>query len=83
MENFTTSLAMSFGVSSARPVPSCALLAPSVAYRNRMTIAPMTAVQGTTLLAISNDSTVSALDTVVGVKGFGTLAGIRSWSPPV
>lgn len=45
----------------------------SVAYRNRTSIAPMTAVKGSALLPISD----------VDVDGFGTVAGIRSWSPPV
>lgn len=70
MENITT----------MRLMPSCALL-PSVAYRNRTSIAPMAAVQGS---APSWISPISALvDDVVDVKGFGTPAGIRSWSPPV
>ena len=46
----------------------------SVAYRNRTSIAPMAAVNGSALLPISD---------VVDVKGFDVLAGIRSWSPPV
>ena len=71
MENITTMRRMTW----------CALL-PSVAYRNRTTIAPMTAVQGTTLPASSGCSALDAVN-VIDVKGFGTPAGIRSWSPPV
>ena len=70
MENITT----------MRRMPACALL-PTVAYRNRAGNAPTSAVQGSALSPISTD--VSALDAVFGVKGFGTPAGIRSWSPPV
>jgi len=81
-------------ITTMRLMPSCALL-PSVAYRNRTSIAPMTAVQGSAPSWISDGSTastdrtdrtdvnVSAIDSVVAVKGFGTPAGIRSWSPPV
>jgi len=76
VESFETS----FGMSQTRLMPACALLAPSVAYRNRTSIAPTTAVQGSALPWISD---VSAVDTVVDVKGFGTPVGIRSWSPPV
>ena len=66
-------------MTTMRLMPACALLT-SVAYRNRTSVAPMTAVQGSALPWISD---VSAIDTVVDVKGFGTPAGIRSWSPPV
>ena len=60
-------------MTTMRLMPACALLT-SVAYRNRTSVAPMTAVQGSALLVISD---------VSAVKGFGTPAGIRSWSPPV
>jgi len=60
-------------ITTMRLRPSCALL-PSVAYRNRTSIAPLTAVQGSALSWISD---------VIAGNGFGTSAGIRSWSPPV
>ena len=74
MKNIEMSTAMSFGMSTRRLTRPCALLAPPVAYRSRSSIAPTAAVNGSALLPISD---------VVDVKGFGTSAGIRSWSPPV
>ena len=68
-------------ITTMRQMPTCALL-PSVAYRNRTSIAPMTAVQGSAPSWISPISALVDAD-VVAVKGFGTPAGIRSWSPPV
>jgi len=47
---------------------------PSVAYRNRTSIAPMAAVKGSALLPISD---------VVAVFDVDGPAGIHSWSPPV
>lgn len=68
-------------ITTMRLMPVCALL-PSAAYRNRTSIAPTTAVQGSALSWISPTSALVDAD-VVAVKGFGTSAGIRSWSPPV
>jgi len=86
MESFETSTTCPFALPAVAPGSvvtgtwTAQGTGESVAYRNRTSIAPTTAVQGSALPWISD---VSAVDTVVDVKGFGTPVGIRSWSPPV
>ena len=71
MENFATSTTSQFAMPGVTTPAQRAGV--SVAYRNR-TVAPLTTVMGIALLPNSD---------VAEIKGFGTLAGIRSWSPPV